>query len=179
MAGMLDWGGGFEYGLLALKQLLDKGTAVTLDIVGDGPDHERVLYTAHDLQIVTAVRVHKLADRETLRRLLHQAHIFLLPQVQDTLPAPLLAAMACGLPIVASDLPALRTTLVPVDMGMGPGGCLVAPRQPECLAETLVDLAVDPEQRQTLGTAARQRAISTFSARQQQTAFIKMLAAVR
>jgi glycosyltransferase involved in cell wall biosynthesis len=179
MAGVLDWGGGFEYGLLALKRLLDKGTAVTLDIAGNGPDYERVLYTAYDLQIETAVSVHKLADQEMLRRLLRQAHIFLLPQVQDALPAPLLAAMACGLPIVASDLPALRTALVPVDTGMGQSGCLVPPRQPECLAEMLVNLAADPDLCQVLGTEARQRVLSAFSAGQQQTAFIKLLAAIR
>jgi len=179
MAGVLDWGGGFEYGLLALKQLLDEGTAATLDIAGDGPDYERVLYTAHDLQIETAVRVHKRAGQETLRRLLHQAHIFLLPQVQDALYAPILAAMACGLPIVASDLPTLRTALAPVDTGMGQSGCLVPPRQPECLAETVVNLAANPEQCRALGTSARQRALSAFSAHQQQAAFIKMLAAVR
>jgi glycosyltransferase involved in cell wall biosynthesis len=179
MAGVLDWGGGFEYGLLALKQLLVRGMAVTLDIVGDGPDYGRVLYTAYDLQIEAAVHIHKLADRETLRHLLHQAHIFLLPQVQDALPTPLLAAMACGRPIVTSDLPALRTALVPVDTGMGQSGCLVPPRQPECMEETVFNLAANSEQCQTLGTSARQRVLSAFSAHQQQAAFIKMLAAVR
>lgn len=170
LAANLDWRAGGEYLLLALARLLETGTAVSLDVVGDGPDYERLLYTAHDLQIETAVRFHKQVDRPTLRHFLQAADLFVAPQLQDGVSFELLAAMATGLPIVAHDLPSLRAAL-----GNGQYGRLVTPRQPDALAGALWQLMNHDEQRQQLATAVRQQAVSAFPAQPEQTAVLKML----
>lgn len=172
LAGTLDWRNGGEYALLALARLLETGTAVTLDVVGDGPDYERLLYTAHDLEIETAVRFHKQTDRASLRHFLQQADLFLAPQLQDGLPFPLLAAMASRLPIVASDVPSVRAAL-----GDGQYGRLLPLRHPDAMAGALLQLINNPDQRQQLATAVAQQAAITFSMAQQQMAVLKMLAA--
>ena len=46
--GALIWLKGYEYALLAIRQLKDKGVRVRFDIIGDGPERQRLLYTIRD-----------------------------------------------------------------------------------------------------------------------------------
>ncbi len=62
-------------------------------------------------------------------------------------------AMLSGLPVVASDVGGLRDV---VENGVT--GRLVPPGEPGALADALDDLLADPGARQSMGTAARQRA---------------------
>jgi alpha-maltose-1-phosphate synthase len=72
-------------------------------------------------------------------------------------PLKVFEYMAAGLPVIAPDLPRLRTVIRP-----GEDGLLYDATRPEALAEALVSLA-DPARRVTLGSAARSRAVQCFS----------------
>ena len=67
----------------------------------------------------------------------------------------LLEAMACGLPVVVSDIPANREW---VEEGVN--GVLVPCDDPQTLAARLSELAAHPELRARLGAAARETALS-------------------
>lgn len=66
----------------------------------------------------------------------------------------LLEAMACGRPVVASDIAGYRTVVAD-----GVHGRLVAPRDVNGIAAAIVELLKNPERRRQLGTAGRQRAL--------------------
>ncbi len=90
-----------------------------------------------------------------------RADVFCLPTFFNCegFPVVLLEAMACGLPVVAS-----RWRGIPSVVDDGRTGLLVDPRDPEALADRLVDLAADPELRTAMGLAGRERFLREFTA---------------
>lgn len=82
-------------------------------------------------------------------------------QEVSTSPLKLFEYLACGLPVVASDLPALREVIRD-----GESGLLFADGDPESLASALLRLAQSPALRERLGAAGRAGAADrTWSAR--------------
>src|SRR5262249_11242392 len=69
---------------------------------------------------------------------------------QDALPTVLLEAAACGLPAVAT-----RVAGVPEIIRDGVTGRVVAPGDPEALADALESLLTSPRRRAPMGVAAR------------------------
>jgi glycosyltransferase involved in cell wall biosynthesis len=96
--------------------------------------------------------------RERMPALFGAADLFLLPSVHDHagnvdgLPNTLLEAMACGLPIVASNVVGV---LLVIDDGVH--GLLVPERDPAALAQAISALLSDPARAATIGQAARSR----------------------
>jgi glycosyltransferase involved in cell wall biosynthesis len=71
-----------------------------------------------------------------------------LPSSWEAFPIGVLEAMACGVPQVATDVGGTREALTPV---------LVAPNDPDALADAILALLADDERRAEL--AARSRAV--------------------
>ena len=80
------------------------------------------------------------------------ADVFAMPSVREGLPIVLLEAMACGLPVVASNLPGSTDTMIEP----GVNGLLVPPGDAAALAEGLTTLLSNPEAAARMGQAARQ-----------------------
>lgn len=66
-------------------------------------------------------------------------------------PLKPIEAMAGGIPVIASDVRALREIVEP-----GVTGALTVPEDPESWANCLEDVAYSPERRQKIGQAARE-----------------------
>jgi len=69
-----------------------------------------------------------------------------------------LEGMACGRPVIGSDVGGISYTIV-----NGETGYLVPPRDPQALANRLYQLLVQPELRKRMGAAARARVESEFT----------------
>ena len=85
-------------------------------------------------------------------------HIACLPSYREGLPKSLLEALACGLPVVTTDVPGCREL---VEEGVN--GLLVPPRDSVRLAEALRLLIEDASLRRQLGARGRLRAVTEFS----------------
>jgi glycosyltransferase involved in cell wall biosynthesis len=76
----------------------------------------------------------------------------------EGMPTVILEAMACGIPVVATDVGAVSELVAD-----GETGFVVAPLDPPAMAAALARLAADPALRERLGAAARRRFADEFS----------------
>ena len=129
-----------------------------VDLVGDGPDRERIEATRTRLGLDAAVTL--LGKRSDISALLQKADLFLLASISEGISLTLLEAMAAGLPIVATAVGGNREVVVD-----GETGFLVPSRQPDAFADAVCRLLKSPELRLQMGAAARRRAESHFDVR--------------
>lgn len=109
--------------------------------------------SAPEIPGVSSVTVHRSITDDRLRSLYHQADILVLPLLDATANNALLEGMACGVPIVASDLPAVREYAA--------DSCaLFVPNRPENFVDAIEALAGDASRRARMGKAGRQRSLS-------------------
>lgn len=123
--------------LRALAKLRAAGVDASVDLVGGGRLEENNRALAHELGVADHVRFRgTVADRALLTRILDESHVFVLASRQEGLPRALVEAMARGLPAVATNVGGVPELLNP--------SCLVAPDDPDSLAETIGNLLADP-----------------------------------
>lgn len=92
---------------------------------------------------------------------IRSAHISCLPSYREGTPVALMEAAACGRPIIATDAPGCRETVV---RGQEENGLLVPLRDPMALADAVQALAENPERRRAMGRAGRRLAEARFDA---------------
>jgi glycosyltransferase involved in cell wall biosynthesis len=88
----------------------------------------------------------------------NETDIACLPSYREGLPKALLEALACGLPVVATDVPGCRETVEPEANGL-----LVPARDSAALAAALERLVASPELRERFGRRSREKAVSEFA----------------
>jgi len=91
---------------------------------------------------------------------MRQVDIVALPSYHEGLPKALLEAAACGLPLIATDIPGCRPVVHD-----GENGILVPVRDAASLASAIERLASDPALRSTYGEQSRHMAVDRFDRR--------------
>jgi glycosyltransferase involved in cell wall biosynthesis len=90
---------------------------------------------------------------------LRAADLFCLPSSKEGLSVAILEAMACGLPVIASDIPEVACSQIE----NGVQGLLAPVEDGAALAAALGALVADSSRRASLGQAARQRVLDEFT----------------
>ncbi|WP_263787427.1 glycogen synthase [Salinibacter grassmerensis] len=129
----------------------------------------------------------EMLPREDVITMYTHASVFVCPSVYEPFGIINLEAMACETPVVASRVGGIPEIVVPEETGLlvdvdPTGGDDVEPAAPEAFARGLADgvnaLMNDPDRRDQMGTAARQRVEEQFSWRaiaEQTLSFYKSL----
>ena len=167
--GSLIWRKGYEYALLAVKQLIDASIDAEFHIIGEGPERQRILFTVNDLGLEERVILHGKLPPDEVRSQLQQSDIFLLSSLSEGISNAVLEAMSCGLPVVTTDCGGMREAVT-----NGVEGIVVPVRNPDLMAEALTKLARDNELRLRMGEAGRARIIHEFDLKDQARAFVKL-----
>jgi colanic acid/amylovoran biosynthesis glycosyltransferase len=156
--GSLIWRKGYEYALQAIRELKDKGINVQFNILGDGPERQRVLYTIDDLDLNDVVELHGGISPQDVRRFLHHSDAFLLSSLSEGISNSVLEAMACGVPVVTTNCGGMSEAV-----SDGVEGFVVPTRDADSIARALTSLWEHPEIRLRMGLAGRQRIERFFS----------------
>lgn len=122
-----------------------------LQLVGDGPDRPRLEALARE-QGLDPEQVF-LGRRSDIPELLGQADLFAFPTLTEGFGIVLIEAMAAGLPIIASDVPACREVLKD-----GAAGELLPPVDVAAWAERLAELMGSSARLQALAVRAHSHA---------------------
>ena len=151
---------GVGYLLEAIAQLRQRNPRVRGLIVGDGVERAELEHRAQALGLTDAVRFTGTVPLTEVQRYYAQIDVFVVPRTNDQVsrtvtPLKPLEAMALELPVVTSDVPALRELIQP-----GETGLVFAAEDAVSLAQTVEPLLDDPSTRARLGKAAREWVIA-------------------
>jgi len=129
--------------------------AMTLQLVGDGPERKRIHGLVQTFGLDDCVQF--LGERTDLPNVLRDADLFLLPSESESFGLAALEAMSCGVPVIASRVGGVPEVVVDGETGLlAPVGDVAA------MAAHVVRLLADAPLRARLGAAARQRAEVAF-----------------
>ena len=142
--------------LTAFGLALAKQPNLWLVLAGDGPIRDDLQALAHRSGI--AERVRFLGWTEDLPRTYATLDICALSSLNEGTPVAAIEAMAAGKAVASTAVGG-----VPDVIENGVTGLLVAPGSNEALAEALVRLAADPNERRRLGEAARLSVAARYS----------------
>lgn len=127
--------------------------------VGAGPEAESLRAHASALGVADRVHLAGRVEHPELPAALSQADVYVQPSIgEESFGISVVEAMACRLPVVASDFGALREVVAD-----GETGRLVAPGDVRAWTSALADLLADPALRQRMGAAARSLAAAKFT----------------
>ncbi|MEV4443118.1 glycosyltransferase [Streptomyces sp. NPDC049577] len=152
---------GIDVALTALTRVPDTELLVAggppADRLAADPEAQRLLALAHHLGV--AERFHLLGSVPHLRMpaLIRSADVVLCTPAYEPFGIVPVEAMACGTPVVATDVGGHRDTVVHHRTGL-----LVPPGAPVQLASAVRGLLADPERLRAYGHAGRLRALSQY-----------------
>jgi glycosyltransferase involved in cell wall biosynthesis len=111
---------------------------------------------------VTVHYVPRTTDPNLVAKYYQAADIYLHAAKAETFPNTILEAMACGIPVVASNVGGICEQVLD-----GVTGFLVPPKDPELMAIAALLLLNDAKLRRTMGEAASKRVQEQFTLNQQ------------
>jgi glycosyltransferase involved in cell wall biosynthesis len=114
----------------------------------------------HPVNAALGSRWRRLGHRADVDALLKASDIFTLPSYREGLPRSVIEAMAAGVPVVATDIPACRELVIE-----GETGLLVPVRDAAALAGAIARLAADAGVRRRMGERGRETAATEHDER--------------
>lgn len=127
---------------------MSRALPARLILIGDGPERGRVQQTAEDEGV--ANRVTFLGKQESVAEILSCADLFLLPSASESFGLVALEAMACGVPVIASNVGGL-----PEVVPEGEAGFLTPVGDVEAMAERGIEILSDREKWRAMSAGAR------------------------
>jgi glycosyltransferase involved in cell wall biosynthesis len=141
----------------AMRILVQAGQPVRLMIAGSGRTLGEQKARAAELGLQDHVEF--LGRVPSAAAFYRELDAFLVPSVSaEGLPTTILEAMACGLPVIATDVGGAAEAI-----DHGKQGLIVAPGDPAALADAVRRLVDDPEAARRMGEAGYQRVRAQFT----------------
>jgi 2-deoxystreptamine N-acetyl-D-glucosaminyltransferase/2-deoxystreptamine glucosyltransferase len=158
--------------LIRAFALLPRGH-FALEVVGDGPDREKLGRLATSLGVASEIRFTGSLDRKAVAERYRAADLFTLPSSAEAFGNVFAEALASGLPVVGSTVGG-----IPELVEHGVNGLLIDPGQPLALARAIQYLAQDPELRQLMSVRNRAKAEADLEWSQATTRYLAVYEAL-
>jgi colanic acid/amylovoran biosynthesis glycosyltransferase len=166
--GRLDWRKGFEHGMMAIRELLQRGVACSWTIIGEGPYRVALEWAVRDMDLSGHVTFLGGKSQGEVAQTYREAHIYFHPSVHEGISNSVLEAMAAGLPVVVSNVGGM-----PEVIEHGKHGFLVEPRNWKEMADALEQLARNAHLREVISTACREKVRGQLTRENQVAGFKK------
>lgn len=141
---------GVSGAIRAISLMRREVSNVLFQVAGDGPQRAELELLARSEASGNSVRFIGEIFGSRVPELLRDSDVLICPSIADASPTVLMQAMACGVPIVATNVGG-----IPEVLDYGRYGLLVSPNNPKELCEALVKLHKSPELAEKLGKRGR------------------------
>lgn len=141
----------------AIDLLIKRGYAISLNIVGDGPDRRNLEALVSERGIEPFVTFSGALNQNEVLQAYKEADIFTLASFAEGVPVVLMEAMSMELPCVSTYVNGIPE-LIRHDIE----GLLVPAADPQQFSEALEKLIQSPELRRRLGKSARERILTKY-----------------
>ncbi len=140
----------------AAAKLRDQHPEAHWVIIGDGPERATIEHLAAELGI--ADRIHLLGTRHDTDQLVSALDVFTLCSLNEASPVSILEALACQVPVVATDVGSVGESIIDDQTGF-----LIPSEDIAAMADRVSTLLSDPEQRKSMGATGRQLVLDSGS----------------
>jgi glycosyltransferase involved in cell wall biosynthesis len=148
---------GLDTAIRAVALAADQVPSIKLKIAGSGPQQRELLELVQHLGLGQVVSLQGRLERSEIVDLYQNANVMLNPTHVDNMPNSVLEALACGLPVISTNVGG-----VPFMVQDGDTAVLVDPGDVQAMGEAIVILYQDHELRQRLRESGR-REVAQYS----------------
>ncbi len=149
---------GLMYLVKAMQRVISEVPGARLYILGKGPQEADIFRLGKSLGINDSIEFIKSAiPNNEMPHVYSCCDIYLQPSTVEPYGIAVVEAMACGKPVIASNVGGMKDTVA-----HGVTGFLVRPRDASGLAEAIIKLAKDNNMLEIMGQKARKRAVDLF-----------------
>ena len=141
-----------------------------LTIVGNGPLKDLILSKAHNLTIEKNLSWLDWQDKKSLKIIYRNADIFINPSLYEGMPNTVMEAMACGLPVIASDIFGNNDLVIDQKTGK-----LFPLKNINKLKDEILELSESVVLREQMGKAGCERVRKYFSWKNVALEYLKIL----
>lgn len=148
---------GIDTAIRALALARQKSPEMALKIAGSGPQREELEQLAASLGLQGAVEFMGRLERKEIVSLYQSVDAVLNPTLVDNMPNSVLEALACGVPVISTDVGG-----VPYIVRDGETAVLVAAQQEQEMADAMLRVSRNADLRQRLSETGR-REVAQYS----------------
>jgi len=141
-----------------------------LTLVGDGPLQPMLESLASEMGISDRIAFKGWLSGEDLVEEYRDANTFVFPSRHEGMPNAVLEAMACGLPVIATEIAGNHELVIPEKTGL-----LVQPENVPALKAALDSLLPDPPTREMMGAAGRGIVVEGYSWENATAQYLKIM----
>ena len=138
---------GLDTLIQSLRKVIASFQNVVVLLVGEGSERANLEKQIQSLKLENTVRL--MGARKDITSILQASDLGVLTSNSEGLSNAIIEYMACGLPVVATDVGGNRELVIP-----GVNGYLVPPGDPDALSKGLIQLLDKPEARREMGMYA-------------------------
>lgn len=163
----LQWKKGLEVAMDAMAILKSRGIRFRYSIVGEGREHDRLMFARHQLGLEDMVDFLGRKPHDEIARLMGEYDIYLQPSVQEGFCNSVLEAQASGLLCIVTNAEGLTENVL-----HGETGWVVPKWKPDALADRIVEvMQLEPRQIDNVRRVASNRVTSDFNLAKQNALF--------
>lgn len=143
---------GFDDLLKVVKKVSEKIPDVKLNLVGGGEEYDSLKEQVKEMKIDDIVNMPGMVSSEEVNEYMIKSDIYVMTSHTECFPMVLLEASACGLPLIAFDVPVGPKALIKE----GYNGYLIKDRNIDEMADKIISLFENQEKMKELGRNAKE-----------------------